>query len=221
MTAMTNMATTPSVVRVDALRVLMRGIIAPGCDTGGVSGASTPNDQSPAVESGAPLPTEAEVRARLQTRTAEAAEAAEKRKGFLGLVRGSKLRVGIVQAEADEYGLEALVASLGLTAASLMLAQIVNGNLVVKDAKMAADVAKISLEVHRAMAQTEQADLAELSPEERAKRRKVTESAIKELAKSLVERAQQEQAHVDAPSPATGASLAIVPPSPPVRAQEG
>lgn len=195
------------------------------CDTHAVSGASPSSPlvdpQSTGPESGAPLPTADYARARVKERTREVEEASEKRKNFLGLIRGSKLRVGVVQAETDGLGLEALTASLGLTVSSLMLMQIVNGALPVKDAEQAAKVAKLGLDIHRALAATEPEAMGDLTPEERTKRRAATESAIRDLAKNLMERANAEAARAaDPASPAPAPSLAIVPTPPPVRAQE-
>lgn len=177
-------------------------------------------DPQSTVPAGAPLPTPAEARARVAQRTREVEQANEKRRAFLGLVRGSKLRVGVVQAEAEGFGLEALTASLGLTVSTLMLAEIVNGNLPVKDAEQAAKVAKLGLDIHRALAAVEESDKEAMTPDERERRRKATEAAIKDLAKNLTARAAEEAAKAAGPSAAPAPTLAIVPASPPVHAQE-
>lgn len=168
----------------------------------------------------APLPSPDEVKARLKQRTAEVAEANEKKRNFLGLIRGAKLRVGVVEAEAEGLGLEALTAALGLTTANLMLMQIVNGTLPVKDAEQAAKVAKMALDIHRQMAMDEPADREELTPDERAKRRAATQVAVKELARQLVDRATAAETRDQGPSPSATPALAIVPSVPPVPAQE-
>lgn len=189
----------------------------------GVSDASeSPQPVSPPSPlSDAPLPSASEVRARLTQRTEEIEQANAKRKAFLGLVRGSKLRVGVVEAEAEGFGLEAMLGKLGITAATLMLAEIVNGNLPVKDAKMAADVAKLGMEVHRAMTGTDAEDVKEMSPDQRERRRQALVAGAQTLAKDLAQRAKDaEAAAAGNPSPTGPASLAIVRPSPPVPAQE-
>lgn len=168
-----------------------------------------------------PLPTAGEVKARLAQRTAEVERATEKRKAFLGLVRGSKLRVGVVQAESEGFGLEALVGELGLTVSFTMLAEILNGNLPVKDAESAAKVAKLGLEVHRALSMTEPEDNKELTPTERDQRRKTHLAAIRTLAEDLQKRVAADVERPAArPSPTGAPDLAIVPASPPVPAQE-
>ena len=61
----------------------------------------------------------------------------------------------------------------------------------------------------------------DLTPEERSKRRAATESAIKDLAKGLMERANAEAARAAQPaSPGPAPRLGIGPSPPPVRAQE-
>jgi hypothetical protein len=188
-----------------------------------------PDAPSPDFED-RPLPTPAELKAKITEHTARVEEAAERRRKVLGLVRGAKLRVGLLEAETEGQGIEALVANLGLGVSAYMLMEIVNGNVVVKDAKMAADVAKIGLELHRALSVDEASDRANLTPAERDERRKTIVASIKTLHDDLQKRAAAAtditEAEVDAvpavaPSPPPRAKLGIVAAkTPPVQAQE-
>lgn len=169
---------------------------------------------------------------RLAEHTKRVEAAQERRRQVLGLVRGSKLRVALLEAELVDaeqvgLGLEALLSKLGLTAAAFAMMEVVNGNLVYRDPKMAMDVAKLGIEVHRAMAMDEAPDRANLTPDEREKRRAEHVAAIRSLTKRLEERAKEAAddltvAEVDAvPSPPAAPTLGIVTATnPPVHAQE-
>jgi len=158
--------------------------------------------------------------------------AAQRRRQVVGLVKGSKLRVALLESELVDaeqvgLGLEALLSKLGLTAAAFALMEVVNGNLVYRDPKMAMEVAKIGLDVHRAMTMDEPADRDQLTPEEREKRRGELLAAVKTLGRRLEERAKEAaegvtEAEVDAvPSLPERPALGIVTgTNPPVHAQE-
>jgi hypothetical protein len=161
---------------------------------------------------------------RQQTDRIKAAE--ERRKQVLGLVRGAKLRVGLLEAEAEGQGLEALTATLGIAMADYAMMAVINGNVPIKDAGQAAQIAKLGIEVHKLTSGTSDVDKAEMTPAERDEYRKNLVAAIRTLSSDLAARARAAddvtEADVDAvpPSPRLSPPLAIVGGPPPVPAQE-
>lgn len=171
------------------------------------------------------LPATEEV-AKVAKETAERVAAAQMRKrAFLGAINGAKLRVGILEAELVEaagddaagISLAAMTAKLGLAAADFCMIQILNGNVELKDAKQAADVAKVMLDIHDRMAGETPDDLASLTPAERDARHKALKAGIATLTLSLKRRLaesgdQLPDAADATPSPVGPVALATVPP---------
>lgn len=168
-----------------------------------------------------------ELKAELKEHTERVRLAEERRRHVLGLMRGSKLRVGLLELETDGNGLAALLANLGISTAAFMLMEVINGNLPVKDARQAADIAKIALDIHRQMTGDEEGDLATLPPEKRAERRTVLVREAKSMIESWRERAEKatdvtlDEVAAVPPSPSAAPRLGIVSATPPVQAEEG
>ena len=181
-----------------------------------------------------PPPSRAELKEKLALEAARVAEAEERRRQVLGLIRGSKLRVGVLEGETQGQGLEALLANLGIAVADFALMHVLNGNVEIKTAKEALDVATLAYKLHQSAAGASETDLAALTPEQRAERRKVMIAGALQLKATLLERADEAvvrgdgsltEAELDAvPRRASTDTKApgstIQPLRPPVRAQE-
>lgn len=216
-------------------------MVVPGAfpRSGYVRGVSdAPEPASPALpgsdSTGASLPSREELHAKMREHTKRIEEAKDRKRQVIGLVRGAKLRVGLLESEAEGQGLEALTANLGIAMADFAMMLVINGQVVVKDAKQAAEVAKIGLDIHRALTAQEAGDVAEMTPAQRDERRKNLVAGVMTLARELKERAEAigddvSAAEVDAVpagkrsegSPSGTAPLAMVRALPPVQAEEG